>query len=84
MKRGSGLVVPATAQGGVAGARHTGMADGELRAVLEWLGLLDPDPSRREPIAVPRWAPFAVALALVTVAAIGAITINAMLGSLAA
>ena len=56
------------------------MAHGELRAVLEWLGVLEPDPSRREPIAVPRWAPFAVALALVVVAAVGAIAINAMLG----
>ena len=38
------------------------------------------DRSRREPIAVPRWAPVAVALALVAVAAVGAIAINAMLG----
>ena len=56
------------------------MAHDELRAVLEWLGLLEPDRSRREPIAVPRWAPVAVALALVAVAAVGAIAINAMLG----
>ena len=56
------------------------MADGELRAVLEWIGVLEPDPSRREPIAVPRWAPVAVALALVGIAAIGVVAINAMLG----
>jgi hypothetical protein len=56
------------------------MAQDELRAVLEWLGLLDPDPSRREPIAVPRWAPFAVALVALAVAAIGAVAISAMLG----
>jgi hypothetical protein len=56
------------------------MAHGELRAVLEWLGLLEPDSSRREPIAVPRWAPFAVALALLAVAATGAVVINALLG----
>jgi hypothetical protein len=56
------------------------MAHGELRAVLEWLGLLEPDPSRREPIAVPRWAPFAIAMVLVTVAAIGAVVIHEMLG----
>jgi hypothetical protein len=56
------------------------MAQGELRAVLEWLGLLEPDPSRREPIAVPRWAPFAIAVVLVTVAAIGTVVIHEMLG----
>jgi hypothetical protein len=56
------------------------MAPGELRAVLEWLGLLEPDPSRREPIAVPRWAPLAVAVVLVAVAATGALVINALLG----
>jgi hypothetical protein len=56
------------------------MAPGELRTVLEWLGLLEPDPSRREPIAVPRWAPFAAAVVLVAVAATGAFVINAMLG----
>jgi hypothetical protein len=56
------------------------MTHGELRAVLEWLGLLEPDPSRREPIAVPRWAPFVVALALLVVAAVGAVAISAMLG----
>jgi hypothetical protein len=56
------------------------MAPGELRAVLEWLGLLEPDPSRREPIAVPRWAPLAVAVVLVAFAATGALVINALLG----
>jgi hypothetical protein len=57
-----------------------GMAHGELRAVLEWLGVVEPDRSRREPIAVPRWAPYAVATILVVVAAIGAVAIEAALG----
>ena len=32
-----------------------------MRIVLEWLGLVDPDGSRKEPVAVPSWAPLAVA-----------------------
>jgi hypothetical protein len=56
------------------------MATGELKAVLEWLGLVEPDRSRREPIAVPRWAPYAVAALLVAVAALGAVAIEAALG----
>jgi hypothetical protein len=52
----------------------------ELRVVLEWLGLVEPDRSRREPIAVPGWASWAVPLFLVTVAAFGAIVVSALLG----
>ena len=50
--------------------------------VLEWLGFVEPDRSRREPIALPRWAPWVVALLLVTAAAVGAIVITALLGPL--
>ena len=32
-----------------------------MRVVLEWLGLVEPDRSRKEPVAVPSWAPVAVA-----------------------
>lgn len=39
----------ATEQAG--GRRWTGM-----RAVLELLGVIRPDPSRREPVALPAWA----------------------------
>jgi hypothetical protein len=28
--------------------------------MLEWLGLVRPDPARKEPVAVPVWAPYAV------------------------
>jgi hypothetical protein len=35
-----------------------------MRMVLEWLGVIRPDPTRREPVAVPAWAPYAVAAAL--------------------
>lgn len=48
--------------------------------VLEWLGLVEPDRSRREPIALPGWAPWAVPLLLVAVAAVGAIVVSALLG----
>jgi hypothetical protein len=33
-----------------------------MRIVLEWLGLVEPERGRKEPIAVPAWAPFAVCL----------------------
>ena len=33
-----------------------------MRIVLEWLGLLEPPRARREPVALPTWAPIAVAL----------------------
>jgi hypothetical protein len=56
------------------------MRERELRVVLEWLGLVEPDRSRREPVAVPRWAPWAVALTLVFAAAVGAVVLGALLG----
>jgi len=52
----------------------------ELRVVLEWLGLIEPDRSRREPIALPRWTPWVVALVAVAVAALGAALVTALLG----
>ncbi|HVF08474.1 MAG TPA: hypothetical protein VNC60_07855 [Actinomycetota bacterium] len=39
-----------------------------MRLVLEWLGLMRPDSARKEPVAVPSWAPYAVA-AVIAVAA---------------
>ena len=48
--------------------------------VLEWLGLIEPDRSRREPIALPSWAPWVVSLLLVGVAALGAVAVSALLG----
>ena len=41
-----------------------------MKLVLEWLGLVRPDPGRREPVAVPAWAPYAVA-AFIALAATG-------------
>jgi hypothetical protein len=59
-----------------------GVPHRDLRVVLEWLGFVEPDRSRREPIALPRWAPWVVTLFLVTAAALGAIVITALLGPL--
>ena len=56
------------------------MPQRELRLVLEWLGLIEPDRSRREPIALPSWAPWVVTLLIVSVAALGALVISAVLG----
>lgn len=39
-----------------------------MRIVLEWLGLVGPDPARKEPVAVPAWGPFVVA-AIIAIAA---------------
>jgi hypothetical protein len=52
----------------------------ELRVVLEWLGLVEPDRSRREPVALPSWAPWVVALVLVGLAALGAVLVTSLLG----
>jgi hypothetical protein len=55
------------------------MPHGELRVVLEWLGLIEPDRSRREPVALPRWAPWLVSLLLVTAAALGSLAVGALI-----
>ncbi len=51
----------------------------ELRVVLEWLGLIEPDRGRREPAALPSWAPWVVTFLLVGAAAIGALVVNMVL-----
>jgi hypothetical protein len=43
---------------------HPERADASsMRIVLEWLGLVEPQHGRREPVALPAWAPLAVAIA---------------------
>jgi hypothetical protein len=59
-----------------------GVPHRDLRVVLEWLGFVEPDRARREPIALPSWAPWVVTLSLVAAAAVGAIVITALLGLL--
>jgi hypothetical protein len=56
------------------------MGQRDVRAVLEWLGLVQPDPARRAPVALPRWAPWVVSLLLVGAAAVGAVVLSALLG----
>ena len=51
----------------------------EVRVVLEWLGLVEPDRGRREPAALPRWAPWVVTFLLVCAAAMGALIVSAVL-----
>ena len=31
-----------------------------MRVVLEWLGIVEPDRSRKEPVALPAWAPVVI------------------------
>jgi hypothetical protein len=56
------------------------MRQHELRIVLEWLGLVEPDRSRREPIALPTWTPWVVTLSLVIAAALGTVLVSALFG----
>ena len=45
-----------------------------MRTMLELLGLVGPDPARKEPVAVPAWAPYVVAAVIaITAAALGAL-----------
>ncbi len=53
-----------------------------MRVVLEWLGLVEPDRSRREPVAVPGWAPVAVATSVAFLAGAASIMVWALLRAL--
>jgi hypothetical protein len=52
-----------------------------MRIVLEWLGLVRPDPARRQPVAVPAWAPYAVAASVAMVATAVAVTLRLLIGA---
>ena len=52
-----------------------------MRIVLEWLGLVRPDPARRQPVAVPAWAPYAVAASVAMVATVVAVTLRLLIGA---
>jgi hypothetical protein len=41
-----------------------------MRILLEWLGLVRPDPARKEPVAVPAHGPYVVA-AIIALTATG-------------
>lgn len=53
-----------------------------VRIVMEWLGLVEPDRSRRDPIAVPAWAPYAVAASVAITAGAIALLATLALGAL--
>ena len=53
-----------------------------VRIVMEWLGLLQPDRSRREPVAVPAWAPYAVAASVAVSAGVIALLATLAFGAL--
>ncbi len=53
-----------------------------MRVVLEWLGLVEPDRSRREPVAVPGWAPLAVATTVAFLAGAATFTVWVLLRAL--
>jgi len=50
-----------------------------MRALLEYLGLLEPERGRRDPIALPSWAPAALVGAIVVVALFGVMWLRALL-----
>ena len=65
---------PTEYSGGAQPARRAGRTLDMMRVVLEWLGLVGPDLARKEPVAVPAWAPYAVAgFIAIAVTALGAI-----------
>jgi hypothetical protein len=53
-----------------------------MRIVLEWLGLMRPDPARREPVAVPAWGPYAVAAVVAVGATAAAALVRVIVGAL--
>ena len=53
-----------------------------MRIVLEWLGLVEADRSRREPVAVPGWAPVAVATTVAVLSGIVALAALVLLRTL--
>ena len=55
-----------------------------MRVVLEWLGIVEPDRSRKEPVAVPGWAPVAVALTVALLAGLVAFAASAAMRALLA
>lgn len=51
-----------------------------MRIVLEWLGLVEPTRGRREPVALPTWAPLAVAVGATATISVLSLAIRSILG----
>ncbi len=54
-----------------------------MRLALEWLGLVHRDAARKEPVAVPAWAPYAVAATIAVTATAAAALLRLVIGALA-
>jgi hypothetical protein len=54
-----------------------------MRIVLAWLGLIDLDRDQREPVAVPTWAPYAIAGVVTTGAGLVALLLSFLVRALA-
>jgi hypothetical protein len=50
-----------------------------MRIVLEWLGIVEPQRGRREPVALPAWAPLVVAAAATTLIYLASVVLRALL-----
>jgi hypothetical protein len=53
-----------------------------MRLVLEWLGLMPPDPARKQPVAVPAWGPYLVAASIAIGATATAVLVRLIVGVL--
>ena len=53
-----------------------------MRLVLEWLGLVRPDPDRKQPVAVPAWGPYVVAASVALGATATAALVRLIVGVL--
>lgn len=53
-----------------------------MRLVLEWLGLMRPDPARKEPVVVPAWGPYVVAASVALLATATAALLHLVIGRL--
>jgi hypothetical protein len=54
-----------------------------MRELLEYLGLVDPEPGRREPVALPAWSRFVGSIAVAALAAASLLilaTVRALIG----
>jgi hypothetical protein len=50
-----------------------------MRIVLEWLGLVGPERGRREPVALPAWAPLVVAAATTVLIYLASLALRTLL-----
>ena len=54
-----------------------------MRILLEWLGLVRPDPARKEPVVVPAHGPYVVAAIIALTATVLAALLRLVIGAMA-